>query len=292
MTTTVCPKCGYDQPAADECPRCGVIFAKYRGRPAPPGPAHPQAPAPAPRTGQTAPPRSGGPTRRTGTGWLLLLLVGVSVGAYLELGRRSEIGSSRTPDDEGTVASEPADAASPSARPTSPRATSPQAFPEPAAPAPRPGPSTDAASDRPAPALPPGRTEIRPPYRYPHTWLRDSAGYRTAIDDALEERRLVTLYVYTDWCPYCRRLESELLSTGPVRDCLARTVKVRVNPEHSPADRAVADRFGVTGYPSLFFFDPATGKRRKLGTYATAPDGEWRLMTPEEFLRVCHRGLA
>lgn len=291
MTTTVCPKCGYDPPAADECPRCGIVFAKYRPRAETPTPAQPAAPVPDSRPGPDARPRPGEPMRKTGTGWLLLLLIGVSIGAYFEIERRAGSASSTGSIVEPTPPSEQGDAESPSEAPSSPRAASPRASSDPAAPSPQPASGGGNASDRPAPALPPGRAELRPPYRYPHTWLRDSTGYRTAVHDALDERRLVTLYVYTDWCPYCRRLEDELLTTGPVRDCLARTVKVRVNPEHGPADRAVADRFGVTGYPSLFFFDPATGRRRKLGTYATAPDGEWRLMTPAQFTAVCNRGL-
>jgi hypothetical protein len=31
----ICPKCGFEQAAGDECARCGVIFAKYRGRAGP-----------------------------------------------------------------------------------------------------------------------------------------------------------------------------------------------------------------------------------------------------------------
>lgn len=109
--------------------------------------------------------------------------------------------------------------------------------------------------------------------------------------DALEEQRLVTLYVYTDWCPYCRELDQRILSTGPVQNCLARTVKVRVNPEHGPDDRAVADLFGVTGYPSLFFYDPATGNWRKLPRRTDSSSGR-RLMTPAEFVEdVCEPGL-
>jgi hypothetical protein len=46
----ICPHCGFEQPEAAECARCGIVFARYRGRPAiatGPPPLAPGSPAPA-----------------------------------------------------------------------------------------------------------------------------------------------------------------------------------------------------------------------------------------------------
>ena len=37
MPDTVCPKCGFKQNRGQECPRCGIVFARYRDKQATPG---------------------------------------------------------------------------------------------------------------------------------------------------------------------------------------------------------------------------------------------------------------
>ena len=44
----VCPKCGWEQPAAAECAKCGVLVARYRTRSAAAAVDRPEAPETAP----------------------------------------------------------------------------------------------------------------------------------------------------------------------------------------------------------------------------------------------------
>jgi thiol:disulfide interchange protein len=129
--------------------------------------------------------------------------------------------------------------------------------------------------------------EVRPSNDYPKSWLEGATGYEDATRYAREAGAMVTLYVYTDWCPYCRRLEEDLLSDSTVQQCLDASVKARVNPERSPTNQAVAQRFGVTGYPSLYFVNPSTGVGTKIPTYLPAGGGRARLLTPREFVTIC-----
>jgi len=116
-------------------------------------------------------------------------------------------------------------------------------------------------------------------------WFDDWTGFEHATRRALRERKLVTVYVYTDWCPYCKELDRDLLSTPLIEECLARTVRVRINPEHTAGAQRVATYFGVTGYPSLFVYFPDDRTFLRLPTKVPTKAGS-RLMRPEEFAAI------
>ncbi len=83
-------------------------------------------------------------------------------------------------------------------------------------------------------------------------WL-ETAEYEEAERQQRELGAPLLVYFRTDWCGYCRRLEAGLLADSAVESYLSEAVvRCRVNPEESAEARAVSDRYGVTGYPSLF----------------------------------------
>lgn len=82
-------------------------------------------------------------------------------------------------------------------------------------------------------------------------WLNGAAGYARAIQLQRELKVPLIVYFYADWCPYCQRLDSEYLPAAPVQEYLRGVVKVRINPEHGPAEEEIASRYGVTGYPTF-----------------------------------------
>jgi thiol-disulfide isomerase/thioredoxin len=267
-----CPNCGFAQPGADECPRCGIVFEKYRART-----VRPEA-----RPASVVPSEPSSLARRQSpVGWLLLLLVAVAGAAWYETGRDEQYAEPPAAVTEGTGGATPAE---PPRSQASAPAPTPAGFPEiEVTERVRPG---YAAEPEPAQAV------SRPgtPFRLGYTWLLDVSGFELASKYALEENRFVTLYVYTDWCPWCRRLDREVLSSSDVQNCLARSAKVKVNPEHGAAEKALAQRFGVTGYPSLYRYDPASGSVEKLPTWSRV-SGEWERMEPTEFAAACSEWL-
>ena len=68
---------------------------------------------------------------------------------------------------------------------------------------------------------------------------------------------------------WCKKLDAEILSTDAVEQFLQRVVKVRIDPEAGAEERAIAARFGVRGYPSVFV------------------SGDPGAMTPAEFVAAC-----
>jgi thiol-disulfide isomerase/thioredoxin len=269
-----CPQCGFDQPAGEECLRCGIVFARYRGT----GVAMPaRLYTPVPKEPE---PRVSEEDRRINRGsWLLLLLLLTGAAVW------SEVRPGETP--ELTEAGdEPGEPLASSVEPTAD------------------GPSRELRADASPPAgvedrrmetidggwrdesplaPPPPAPPARGTYTMGYTWLEQLAGFERGMRDAIEQDRIVTLYVYTDWCPYCRELERNVLDDYEVQQCLAYSVKVKINPDTGPAEKAIAKRFGVTGYPRLLFVDPVTG------AYQAAPRF---LDTSGPLLDACRRKIS
>lgn len=270
----VCPRCGFEQPTTAECARCGVVFAKLRAegrQPAGPPSASPRSQAAAPAE-----------TRSSGRllGWLVMLLLVVAAVAVFPRNRPEPEPAAAVPQAAVQTASAPP--------PPSPMpAPSPEISPELALPEP-PEPLPVAPSEpSPEPAAEANRTPVRMPLR----WYAGALGYRQAMDEAKADGRVVAVYFYTDWCPYCRRLDRDLLQTTEVLGYFQSVVKVKINPESGPAEQELSDRYGVTGYPSFFIETPATGEAQKIQAFTRAGEG-WRIRTPEEFVDLCRRAAA
>ena len=89
----------------------------------------------------------------------------------------------------------------------------------------------------------------------------------------------MVIYVYTDWCPYCREFERDLLDTRAVEAYLRdEVVKVRVNPETSAGARALANELGVEGYPTVLVMTPG-GRPDRMGLRVNG-----RLRPPSDFI--------
>jgi len=81
-------------------------------------------------------------------------------------------------------------------------------------------------------------------------WERDLP---TALERAGNEKKLVMVDLYTDWCGWCRRLDQTTLSDSSVQRALARVVSVRLNAEKDGME--IARRFNVDGYPTILFLN-------------------------------------
>ena len=84
-------------------------------------------------------------------------------------------------------------------------------------------------------------------------WFDGSLDAATKL--AAEKNTLVFVEFYTDWCSWCRRLESETLTDRNVREELGKFVAVRLNAETNGAE--AARRLGVESYPAMIFLDPS-----------------------------------
>jgi thiol-disulfide isomerase/thioredoxin len=99
------------------------------------------------------------------------------------------------------------------------------------------------------------RIEAAPPRAVPSLptfpWSEGARGFRSASNEQRASGSPMLLYFRTDWCPYCKEFDREVLSDSGVSTAIAPAVKVRINPEDGDDERALAKKFGVTGYPRL-----------------------------------------
>ena len=116
-------------------------------------------------------------------------------------------------------------------------------------------------------------------------WYEGADGLAKALEAQRRDRLPLFLYIYTDWCPYCRQFERELLTDSEVDGYLDAVLAVRLNPETGGRESQLARRFGVRGYPTLVMYS-ADGKTASYVERMEMVDGSPRLMNGRTFLRV------
>jgi len=137
---------------------------------------------------------------------------------------------------------------------------------------------------RPPPSRPPADANTTPPEPAEQTsglpWGTDLP---TALNQARSEHKMVLLdFTGSDWCPWCIKFDHEVLSTGKFASyAQSKLVLVLVDfPRTSPqsdllkrANRELAKRFGVDGYPTYVLLNDA-GKElgRQVGYAEGGPD--------------------
>jgi thiol:disulfide interchange protein len=95
-------------------------------------------------------------------------------------------------------------------------------------------------------------TDIAGPVPTSITWERD-------LDSACQEvggrRGIVIVDVYTEWCPWCKKMDQVIYSDRSVAALGARDVFVKANAEDHGSGQAIAHQFGVNRYPTTLLID-------------------------------------
>ncbi len=126
------------------------------------------------------------------------------------------------------------------------------------------------------------RSHARPPaLAAPVAWHEGAAGFAQAVEERQASSGAMLIYFHTEWCGYCKKFERDLWPTAAVQSGLRDVVKVRINPERSPEERAIAERYGVHGFPSLFV--ERGGAPKPLHPF-TRGAGGWVEATPDQFV--------
>jgi len=91
-----------------------------------------------------------------------------------------------------------------------------------------------------------------------------------ALDRARSENRFVMVDVYTDWCGWCKKLDAETFGDLRVAEALKDTISIRVNAEKG--GEAVAEKYGVRGFPTVLFLSGSGDVVRKVEGYVDADE--------------------
>jgi len=82
----------------------------------------------------------------------------------------------------------------------------------------------------------------------------------------------VMVDVYTDWCTWCKKLDTDVYSRPDVNAALNDFVAVKVNPETDPEARAFAEKMKVEGYPTILFLNAKGEEVHRSGGYVDGPE--------------------
>ncbi len=85
----------------------------------------------------------------------------------------------------------------------------------------------------------------------PGYWLDGVKGFEKASEIHRKTGKPMMIYVYTEWCGYCRHFNTKVLPVLPVQQCLDNFTKVKLNAEQSPAARKLATELRISGYPTV-----------------------------------------
>ncbi|MDH3744857.1 MAG: thioredoxin family protein [Acidobacteriota bacterium] len=121
-----------------------------------------------------------------------------------------------------------------------------------------------------------------------HSWYQGATGFLQGFEEAERENKAVLLYFYTDWCPYCKKLDRDILSRAQVEATTKFFVKIKVNPDNSGGEELLKTRYGVRGYPSLFVHAAGSNRPTKIRTM-TRKNGKWRTSSPADFSALLTR---
>ena len=122
----------------------------------------------------------------------------------------------------------------------------------------------------------------RPPVHTPIVWKSFNEG----VELARSSNKKVLVDVYTDWCTWCKKMDSEVYTNKEVVRLLnEHFIAVKLNAESaapisfkgkSYTEADLARQLGVSGYPTTLFFDQNSNPITDLSGYAE----------PDRFARV------
>ncbi len=97
------------------------------------------------------------------------------------------------------------------------------------------------------------------------TYVNTLPKLKAKIAEAAKAQRPVMIEFFATWCPYCQKLDRDVLSSDEVRHAMKRFVTLRVDASDESAENSrMLDAFNVVGFPTLVFYD-------KNGNYVDAP---------------------
>ena len=101
-----------------------------------------------------------------------------------------------------------------------------------------------------------------------------------AVALAKRDNKKILIDVYTDWCGWCKKMDSEVYSSSSVINALSASfVAVKLNAESSKpftfqgrslTEESFAAGAGVTGYPTTIFLDSESAPITLVPGYITA----------------------
>ncbi len=88
-------------------------------------------------------------------------------------------------------------------------------------------------------------------------WYHGASGYEDALDEVIGEEKPLILYFHSESCTWCKKLDSEYLASYEVDQFLSNIPKVEISSSEEAPEKALYDKYGVSGVPSFFVLIPS-----------------------------------
>ena len=119
-------------------------------------------------------------------------------------------------------------------------------------------------------------------------WHKGYQGYLDAISISDENKVPVFIYIYTDWCQYCKKFQNQLLTDSYVKESLSKFVKVKINPEGSDEEKSLYKKWNGRGYPAILFQSGSGRPVHVRAPYVRDVKG-WKMMTSNDFISMLNK---
>jgi len=120
-------------------------------------------------------------------------------------------------------------------------------------------------------------------------WYSGHTEYSEAMKLSDQNKVPALIYMHTDWCQYCKKFESKLLTNKDVNLSLNKFVKIKINPETSDKDKQLYKELNGKGFPTIMFQHGKKGKIIPVRAPYTKNSGSWTLMSASQFINVLHK---
>ncbi|MGO8672087.1 MAG: thioredoxin family protein [Capsulimonadaceae bacterium] len=123
-------------------------------------------------------------------------------------------------------------------------------------------PSVHESNATPPSPSPQAESELRNPGGIP--WNSD---LQTAVEYSRANHRLMMVDVYTDWCEWCKKLDSDVYTDPSIIREARNFIPLKLNAETSPGGPQFAKEHSVDGYPTIIFMDADGREVNRIGGY-------------------------
>jgi thioredoxin-like negative regulator of GroEL len=98
-------------------------------------------------------------------------------------------------------------------------------------------------------------------------WVRD---YDQALAKAAKDSKPIFVDAYADWCGWCHKLDQEVYSDPSFVKFMSDFVPLKIDIESSTKGRQFAEKYQITGLPTLFVLDSSGKISNRIGGFIEA----------------------
>ncbi len=114
-----------------------------------------------------------------------------------------------------------------------------------------------------------------------YDWYRGADGYNEAAEKARAQEKPLIIFFHVDWCGFCSRFQKEYLDERSFYDLLGDYFRVDINPEKGEEEKAIAQKYGLSGYPFFLVTYPEVKEFKKINPFRKSGND----LTVEEIIR-------